>query len=238
MKKHPPNFLNVEPNSPEWLVARTGLATASRMGDVMSKGRGDKESSARASYKLELLTEILTGRATEHYVTAAMQFGIENEPLARTAYELERGVEVERVGLVLHPRIPRSAASPDGLVGKHGLVEFKVPNTTTHLEYLMNGEVPERYKEQMLWQMACAGRKWCDFVSYDPRLPDEFGLFIVRFQRDEKAIAEMESEVEKFIAELDGMAKKLLAHRIERAIQAAPGPPKAEIPAWDAVSGK
>src|ERR1700678_1993105 len=115
MKTLPPNFLDVDQQTPEWLAARIGCVPASRVKDVVAKLKNGKESAARASYKLELLTEVLTGRATEHYVSQAMDFGSENEPLARTTYEIAKGVEVERVGFVLHPTIKRAGASPDGL---------------------------------------------------------------------------------------------------------------------------
>jgi YqaJ-like viral recombinase domain len=229
----PPNFLNVQQNTPEWIVARIGNVTASRVKDVVAKLKSGKESAARASYRLELLTEVLTGRAADHYVSREMDFGTENEPLARTCYELREGVEVERVGYVMHPSIPRSGASPDGLVGEDGLVEFKVPNTTTHLEYLIEGVVPDDYIPQMMWQLACTGRKWVDFVSYDPRLPEEFGLFIVRFTPTDDAIGKMEREVECFIKELNAMCEKLLKGRPIPTPQAMieSTVPRAEIPA-------
>jgi hypothetical protein len=225
-KKLPPNFLQVEQGTVEWLIARIGCVTASHIKDVLAKTKKGTESAARQTYKMQVLTEIITGRATEHYVSEAMQFGLDNEPLARTSYEMERDVEVEKVGFVLHPEIKRSGASPDGLVGEFGLVEFKVPNTATHLEYLLAQTVPDEYKPQMMWQMACSGRKWCDFVSYDPRLPQEFGLFIIRYERDDKLIAEMECKVTQFIVELNAMCEKLQASK--RAV--APGPERAEIP--------
>jgi hypothetical protein len=229
--KLPSNYLNVLQGSPEWLQARIGCVTASRVKDVVAKLKNGKESAARASYKLELLTEFLTGRATEHYVTAAMEFGIENEPLARSVYEIKMGLEVESVGYVLHPCIKRSGASPDGLVGKHGIVEFKVPTTPTHLTYLLAGVMPEDYIPQVQWQLACTGRDWCDFVSYDPRLPEEFGFFTIRVERNDEMIGAMEREVETFIAELKEMCGKLLKHK-EAAEQNVPGVPKAEIPAF------
>ena len=194
----------------------------------MAKLKNGKESAARASYKMELLSEILTGRATEHYVSTAMDFGSENEPLARSCYEISTGIEVERIGYVRHPSIPRCGASPDGLVGDDGLLEIKVPNTTTHLEYLIDGTVPLDYMPQMFWQMACSGRQWVDFISYDPRLPSEYGLFIVRLERDDEIIKAMEAEVAQFIGELNAMAEKLLALKKEQPV--LPGPPKAEIP--------
>lgn len=197
-------------NSAEWLEARCGLVTASRMGDVLAKlKRKDGESAARYNYKVQLLCEGLTGRTTEQYVSPEMLWGIENEPLARTAYEIQTGNEVELTGLWLHPRIDRSAASPDGLIGKDGLVEFKAPKTSTHIEYLLAGVVPDEYEPQMAWQMACTGRKWVDFVSYDNRLPEHLQLFIVRLPRDDKRIAELEAEVEAFIGEIDALATRL-----------------------------
>jgi putative phage-type endonuclease len=238
MKKYPPNYLTFEQRTPEWLAARTGSVTASRVADVVSKLKNGKVSASRATYMMELLAEVVTGSAAEHFVSIPMMYGIENEPLARSMYELKRGVEVERIGYVKHASIPRSGASPDGLVGDHGLVEIKVPNTTTHLGYFIEGVVPEEYKPQMMWQMACTGREWCDFVSYDPRIHEDLGLFIIRFERDEKAIGEMECEVEKFIEELNAMAAKLLKNRPAPTAEttAAPGPPKAIIPEWQPVN--
>jgi putative phage-type endonuclease len=238
-KEYPSNYSFCDQNSPEWLTLRIGQVTASRVKDVVAKLKKGGESAARASYKLELLAEVLTGRATDHYVSQAMDFGKENEPLARTMYELQNSVDVVRVGYVRHASIPRSGCSPDGLVGDEGLVEFKVPNTTTHLEYLQADVVPEEYRPQMMWQMACTGRLWCDFVSYDPRLPADFGLFIKRFERDEEAICQMEKEVETFIAELNAMCEKLLAGRTAPTATpsvTAPGVPRAIIPDWQPVS--
>jgi putative phage-type endonuclease len=217
--------INCTQGDTTWLFERTGRVTASRIGDVMAKLKNGKSSQARETYKMELLTEILTGRAAEHYVSMAMDWGIETEPIARSNYEMAKGVEVERVGLVIHPSIERSAASPDGLVGSGGLLEIKCPNTTTHVRYLLDGTVPEDYKPQMLWQMACTERDWCDFVSYDPRLPSEYGLFIVRFERDNLVIREMEAEVLQFISEVEEMAQKLLKYKKASAVV------RAEIPA-------
>lgn len=222
----PDNYIDIEQNTPEWLALRTGAVTASRVKDVMAKLKNGGESAARASYKLELLTEVLTGRAAEHYVSQPMEFGIENEPLARTAYEIAQDVEVERIGYVKHPTIPRSGCSPDGLLGDDGLVEIKVPNTTTHLKYLIADAVPDEYIPQIMWQLACSGRQWCEFVSYDPRLPQDFSLFVKRLPRDEKLIASMEFEVVQFIEELNAMCEKLLKNK--RA--AGPGPEVAALP--------
>jgi len=237
--RYPENYLNIQQNTPEWLIERIGSVTASRVKDAVATLKSGKESAARASYKLELLSEIITGRAVEHYVSQAMDFGTENEPLARGAYEITTGVEVERIGYIRHPSIPRSGASPDGLVGDEGLVEFKVPTTTTHLSYLLAEEVPDEYLPQLNWQLACSGRVWVDFVSYDPRLPEEFGLFIVRWHYDHGIIGPMERQVVKFIEELNEMAQKLqkrgsLVSKLQDSLRAA-GPPKAEIPSFQKV---
>jgi putative phage-type endonuclease len=230
MSKLPPNYLDVQQGSAEWFNARCGCVTASRVADVMAKLKNGKPAAARENYKLELLQEIWTGQAVEHFVTPAMDRGIQGEPLARTAYEMRHGIEVQRIGYVYHPGIRRSGASPDGLVGDSGLLEIKVPRITTHIGYLLAEEVPDEYKPQMLWQMACTDREWCDFVSYAPELPEGRDLFEVRFHRDEKAIADMEREVEQFISEVNALAEKLLT--AQQAVESArpPGPPRAEIP--------
>ncbi|MEO8718356.1 MAG: lambda exonuclease family protein [Burkholderiales bacterium] len=201
--------LELEQGTPEWLAARAGKVTASRIDDVMAKIKTG-EAAARRDYRAQLVAEILTGRPQEDgYVNAEMQWGIDTEPFARGAYEVAKSVLVDQVGLVLHPRIERAAASPDGVVDDAGLVEIKCPKTATHLQYLLAGEVPARYRGQMLWQMACAERAWCDFVSFDPRLSPELQLFVVRFERDEARIKAMEAEVLAFLAEVDAMLERL-----------------------------
>lgn len=196
--------------SPEWYEAKAGRVSSSRIAAVLAKlKRKDGEAAARANLKLDLLAEGLSGRLVPHYVSKLMEEGIENEPLARTAYELQTDNVVEQTGFIQHPTIDRAGASPDGLVGEDGLIEIKCPATSTHVEYLLAGVVPDEYKAQMLWQMACTGRQWCDFVSYDPRLPEHLQLFIVRLTRDDKEIADMEQKVEQFIAEIDALAAKL-----------------------------
>ena len=195
--------------SPEWLQARAGKVTASRINDVMAKIKSG-EAASRKDYKAQIVAEILTGTPQENgFKSAEMQWGNDQEPFARAAYEIATGAMVDQVGLVLHPTIERGAASPDGLVGPDGLVEIKCPKTATHLQYLVDGKVPTHYQPQMLWQMACTGRDWCDFVSFDPRLPDHLQLFIRRFNRDQKRIDEIESEVRAFLAEVDAILAAL-----------------------------
>lgn len=216
MKRHyPPNFLDGDQNSPEWLKQRVGHVTASRVADVITtRKRGEGELAARRRYRTELLAEILKGRAADHLVTEEMQYGIDNEPVARTAYEMLTGYEVDRVGFVLHPRIARCGASPDGLVGAEGGVEIKVPKTETFIEWKLAGVVPPEHRPQMYLNMACCERdcpvQWWDFFAHDPRLKDGIGNFLVRLPRDNKEIADMESKIEQFLCELAGEAERFV----------------------------
>lgn len=200
---------DLEQRTPEWLQMRIGMVTGSRMADVMAVlARKNGEAQCRKDYKAEIVCEILTGRASEHYVSPAMQWGIDNEVFARNAYEIEVA-EVQQVGFAIHPRVSRWGASPDGLVGADGMVQFKCPTTATHLDYIIAGTVAEEYEFQMLAEMACAERQWSDFVSFDPRLPKKLQLFVRRFERDDKRIAEMEAQVVKFLAEVDDLIEKV-----------------------------
>ena len=198
----------MDQRSPEWFAARCGRVTGSRVADVVAKTKTGYGAS-RANYMAELVAERLTGARGETYTNAAMQWGTDNEPEARLAYEFRHDVTVEQVGFIAHPSIEMSGASPDGLVAADGLVEIKCPNTATHIETLLTGTVPAKYETQMLWQMACTGRAWCDFASFDPRLPEEMRLFVKRFARDDKRIAEMEEQVREFLFELDTTVRRL-----------------------------
>lgn len=195
--------------SDEWKAARCGKVTASRVSDVIAKTKSGW-GAGRANYMAELIAERLTGSPAEGFTNAAMQWGTDNEPLARAAYAFYVGVAVTEIAIVPHPKIAMTAASPDGLVGDDGLVEFKCPNTATHIETLLGGSVPQKYITQMMWQMACTGRKWCDFVSFDPRLPESMRVFTKRVLRDEPLIAQLEKDVEAFLAELNITVKDLL----------------------------
>ena len=192
--------------TPEWLAARAGRVTASMISNVLMK----PETAGFRDYQAQLVAEILTGKPQgSDYTNAAMQFGTETEPLARSAYEAETGFSVDEVGLCIHPTIERAGASPDGLVGNSGLVEIKCPKPSTHLAYLIAGVVPAGYKNQMMWQIACTGRDWCDFVSFRPDLPEHLQLFIVRFKRDSAKILELETAVISFLSTVDAMLAKL-----------------------------
>ena len=198
-------ILDFPQGTPEWLAARAGKVTASRMPDVLAQIRTG-EAAARRDYRAQLVAEILTGRPQEDgFINAEMQHGIDQEPFARAAYEVATDQLVDQVGFVLHPTLERAGASPDGLVDFDGLLEVKCPKTATHLQYLMDGSVPAKYEPQMAWQLACTGRKWADFVSFDPRLPAKLQLFKVRLARDEARIKELEREVVSFLADVDKM---------------------------------
>ena len=192
----------MDQGSPEWFAARCGKATASKIADIIATTKSGY-SASRATYAGVLIAERLTGQSDSGFSNAAMQWGTDREPEARDAYRLHALCEVAEIGFVEHPTIPMSGASPDGLVGDDGLVELKCPNTITHINTLLGKAVPAKYRTQIMWQLACTGRQWCDFVSYDPRLPEAMSLFVQRVHRDDAAIAEMEREVTTFLAEVE-----------------------------------
>ena len=203
-------ILDIEQGSRAWFEARMGIVTASDVWKVsafMKVNRGEKkvgdETQARLDYKLDKVCEMLTGKFSEHYKTYWMERGTRMEPEARRAYESFMEIDVDRVGFVLHPTFPRFGASPDCLVDDEGLAEFKCPKDRTHYDYFTAGVIPPAYIPQMTAQLACTGRQWCDFVSYCPSFEGPAQLFIRRLERNEKAIAQMEKDVERFIAEVD-----------------------------------
>lgn len=192
----------IEQRSEDWFAARLGKVTASKVKDVMAKGRGGAPSATRQNYMMQLLCERLTGKREEGFTSAAMQRGTDLEPVARSAYEVDKAVMTVETGLILHPRIDGFGASPDGLVGDRGMLEIKCPNTAQHIAVLYSGAHDSTYDWQMLAQMACADRDWVDFVSFDDRLPEELQYACFRFHRDDKRIREMEAEVTAFLEEL------------------------------------
>jgi putative phage-type endonuclease len=202
----------IEQGTPEWFAQRLGKVTASRVADIIAKTKTGVAAS-RGNYLAQLVAERLTGQAADSFKSGAMQHGTETEPMARMAYETETGQMVTEVAMIQHPKIEMAGASPDGLVGEDGLVEIKCPNTSTHIATLMADKAPSGYMAQMQWQMACTGRAWVDFVSFDPRMPDDMQLFIKRVPRDEKLIAEYEAEVIKFLAEVQDTVDKLIQLR-------------------------
>ena len=186
----------------EWFKSRLGKATASRIADIIAKTKTGP-SASRENYVVQLVLERITQTKGESYSNAAMQWGTETEPLARQAYELKRGLFVDEVGFIDHPTIANSGASPDGLVGTDGLVEIKCPNSATHMETLVTRKIPQKYIPQMTWQMACTGRNWCDFVSFDPRFPENLQIFIERIEYDPTYVRMLELEVTQFLDEVE-----------------------------------
>lgn len=194
--------------SSEWFYQRLGKVTASRVADVIAKTKTGY-STSRDNYMAQLVVERLTFTKTESYTNAAMQWGTDTEPFARAAYEAAQGVMVEEVGFVRHPTIEWAGASPDGLVADDGCIEIKCPNTLTMIETLLSQKVPGKYFTQMQFQMACTGRKWCDYVVFDPRMPAKAQLFVKRVDRDDTYIAEIEAEIVKFLAEVQSQVNQL-----------------------------
>ncbi len=193
----------------EWYQMRLGKVTASRIYDIVNKTKKGDYTQKREDYMNELLCERLTGRHEETYIHSAMQRGIDLEAQARQIYELETANDVTEIAFVPHPRIEMSGASPDGLIDDDGLIEIKCPKTSTHLDFLNRKEPKLEYICQMQWQMACTGRKWCDFVSYDNRLPENLAYHSIRVFRDDDFIADLEKEVIKFLNELDEKISKI-----------------------------
>jgi putative phage-type endonuclease len=198
----------IEQGSPEWFAQRLGKVTASRVADVIAKTKTGY-STSRDNYMAQLVCERMTNTVAESFTNSAMQWGTETEPLARAAYEAHADVLVDEVAMITHPTIEAAGASPDGLVGDYGQLEIKCPNTATHIDTLLTQTVQSKYLTQMQWQMACTGRLWCDFVSFDPRMSEGLQLFVKRVPRDDAYIQMLEKEVIQFLTELDGKIKKL-----------------------------
>lgn len=198
----------MEQRSEDWFFIRLGKVTASRIADVTAKTKTGW-GAGRANYKAQLIAERLTGQRQESFTNAAMQWGTDTEEAARVAYAFLEGQTVTEEAFVVHPFILDAGASPDGLVGSDGLVEIKCPNTATHIETLKGASIPSKYIGQMQWQMACTGRQWCDFASFDPRLPEEMQLFVQRLPRDDAHIKELETMVREFLREIEDDVEEL-----------------------------
>ena len=204
--------MNPHQQGSEWLSERTGCLTGSRKASALSRLKSGEPSAECRTLIKQILAERMTGDVAQIYVNQAMQWGIEVEPEAREAYEAKTGEIVELVGFIRHPSIEYCGASPDGLVGRDGLIEIKCPTTETHIEYLMAGTVPDQYKPQMLLQLACTRRTWCDFVSYDPRIKRaDKRFFVVRFEPTAEDIANIEEEARKFLCCVDTLFDKVHA---------------------------
>jgi len=191
----------MEQRTEEWFAARCGKVTASRVADIIAKTKTGP-SASRENYLAQLVCERMTGKPAESYSNSAMIHGTETEPYARAAYEARMDLLVTEVGFIDHPWVVMSGASPDGLANE-GMVEIKCPNTATHIDTLLSRTVPAKYITQMMWQMACADRPWCDFVSFDPRLPERHQLFIKRINYDPEMVNLLENSVIQFLGDVD-----------------------------------
>jgi putative phage-type endonuclease len=194
--------------SPEWFTARCGSLGASAVHEAVARTKSGY-SASRANRMATLVLERLTGVSQESYQSKAMLDGIENEPAARAAYSLSRGVDVQEVGLFVHPTIKGTHASPDGLIGTLGALEIKCPQPAAHLATLLGEPIPERYFIQMQWQMRCAGRQWCDYVSYSPAFPDDMRLHVQTVKFDQATVTKLEAEVREFLAEVEAKVDAL-----------------------------
>jgi len=202
------NSAEIIQGSDDWFNARLGKITASRVADVIAKTKSGY-SASRANYMAQLIAETLTGNKADSFSSAAMQWGTETEPQARNAYQFLTDSEVLEIGFVDHPTVIMAGASPDGIISDDGLVEIKCPNTATHIDTLLKKKVPNKYITQMQWQMACTNRQWCDFVSFDPRMPDDLNIWIKRVERDEDFISEITTEINSFRKEMNAKIDKL-----------------------------
>jgi putative phage-type endonuclease len=192
----------IEQGTPEWFQMRLGKVTASRVADILAKTKTGP-SASRQNYLIELALQRTTGIIAESYSNAAMEWGTQTEPQARVAYEVRTNNFVDQLAFVDHPSIDWFGCSPDGLVSDRGLVEIKCPNSTTHWEYFKFNRPPQKYVIQMQAQMAVTNRDWCDFISFDPRMPERSQLLIVRVDRDDDFIAEMEEQIKQFLSEVE-----------------------------------
>jgi putative phage-type endonuclease len=203
---------SMDQRTAEWYAIRLGKATASRIAHIVAKNRDGKTPAAsRKNYAAELMLERLTGVPKTIPYTPAMQHGIDTEAEARAAYEMHSLCGVVEVGFCDHPTIPMSGASPDGLVGEDGLCEIKCPQPAAHFETLESKAVPSQYVTQIMWQLACTQRQWCDFVSYQPDMPEEMRLVVIRMHRDDAMITDLEMEVAKFLAEVEDRLRSVRA---------------------------
>jgi len=203
-------FLDIEQGSEAWRAARCGSLGASAVHEAVARTKTGWGAS-RANRMATLVIEQLTGVPQDTYQNAAMAAGVEREPEARLAYEFYANLDVAQIGLAKHPTIPGTHASPDGLVGDTGLLEIKCPQPAQHLSTLLGEAVADKYVIQMQWQMKCCDRAWCDFASYNPDFPEPMRLFVKRVERDDAKIADLETEVARFLAELSDTVQRLRA---------------------------
>lgn len=204
----------VEQGSLEWFMCRVGRVTASEVINALAIAKVGKnkggDTEGRRTYKASIIAEILTGEPDmEGYATSSMNRGTNEEPRARAAYEIANDVDVDIVGFVIHPTIERAGSSPDGLVSHDGMLEIKNPKTKNHISYMLSGELPDEYEPQVMFSLACTERDWCDFLSFDARMPQGLRAFCKRIYRNEQRIAEINAGVLQFFEEVDEVIYQL-----------------------------
>lgn len=200
----------VEQGTPEWLAIRCGKITASKIKDVMSKAKtGNGESITRKNYRMQLIAERLTGCVAESYTNAAMAWGVQFEPEARTAYEFISGHTVEQIAFADHPTIDMAGCSPDGILPDGAIWEAKCPLTANHIQWMLDGGVPAEHQLQMLWQIEVMDAPYGIFTSYDPRLPFDLQLYTARMERDDSRIEGIRAEVKRLNEDIEATISKL-----------------------------
>lgn len=198
---------DIEQGSADWHKMRLGKITASRMKDVLSKGRGSAQSKTAETYMMELIAEKLTGEVKPFFENDAMRWGTETEPQARFMYELKSGNTVEEVAFI--ERSDFIGVSPDGLIGDDGVIEIKCPTTITQIKRALTDNYSKDYYDQIQMQLWVSGRLWCDFLSFDPRLDVDASYLIQRVERNEEYIKEMEEKTNLFIDKMLETLNKL-----------------------------
>ena len=195
--------------SPEWYAIRCGKVTASKVNDIMTKVKSGGYGASRDNYMADIICERLTGKPTGGFTSDSMQWGVDNEAAARKEYGNITFNDVTEIGFVEHPVLKMAGCSPDGLVSTDGLIEIKCPNTNTHIDTLLSKKIDKKYNCQMQMQMDCTDRKWCDYVSYDPRLPEGMRIVIIRVNRDEEFLKLMRAEIKFFNDEVEKKIQQL-----------------------------
>ena len=197
-----PKIYTCEQGTEEWFNVRLGKISASHFSDVMAQGKGK----TRLDYMMKLVAEKLTGEKSENYSNGFMEWGVEYESQARDYYAELSGIEVEQVGFIESEE--DVGCSPDGLVGEYGLIEIKCPKSTTHIQTILDNKMQTCYTAQVQGQLWVTGRKWCDWISYDPRVKGH-EFFVTRIPRDEAYIAKIADAVKLFKAEMSDLIKQI-----------------------------
>jgi|SRR5687767_1060523 len=198
---HEIQIFNCLQGSLEWVNLRIGLITASKFAQIIKSGKGSDESKCKLTIIDNLSTEMLINKKLDTYQSQSMLIAVELEKVARKLYMEKTFNSVIEVGLIKIEGL-NIACSPDGLVGDEGGLEIKCPEPQTHYKYLQLDDAPKEYIPQIQGSLWITGRKWWDFISYNPDFPEHLKLKIIRCFRDEimiKKIQENALEVEQAV---------------------------------------